>query len=98
MVLPSISFIAMRTLTVATAVYHTATSDVTQALVKVYTTPALVNAHEAPSMCFAHIKRGKTESGHREDVYAGSEMAGPMSMSPGHREPFSRNPALTSQI
>ena len=31
-------------MTVATAVYRTATSDVTQALVKVYTTPALVDA------------------------------------------------------
>ena len=35
--------------TVATVVHHAATSDVTQALVNVCTTPALVNAHVTPS-------------------------------------------------
>ena len=51
-----------------------------------------------PVHVYAHVERGKTESGHREDVYAGREMVSPISMSPGHREPFPRNPALTSWI
>ena len=85
-------------MTVATAVHHTATSDVTQAPVNVYTTPAIVNAHVTASMCLPTSNEGKTESGHREDVYAGIVMASPFSVSTGHREPFPRNPALTSQM
>ena len=84
-------------ITIASAVYHTATSNVTQALVNVWKTPAIVNAHEATQCVCARQTRE-----HRiwavENVYTSTEMVRPVSMGLGHWEPLPRNPAFPSHF